>query len=197
MRNPTFRTVTDQGSLPLSSNPLETMVQAALPFAEATPLSAEIDGPASEHLASLSPRLRQFLDYWQAKRPAGGGVPRRREISPLEIPDLLPYLVIVECCAGPQGRNRYIWRLAGTAIRDRLGVELTGKQLTEVFPAPAAQAMAQRFDAIRDSGEAHYLRQYSRKPDRNFLPFHRLKAPLSSDGARIDMLLGCLCWDLD
>jgi len=72
--------------------------------------------------------LGSTFDYWEAKRGARA-MPRRCDIDPTEIPLLLPNLQITELLAG--GRIRY--RLAGTAIVNAYGAELTGKYFDEVF----------------------------------------------------------------
>ena len=56
-------------------------------------------------------RLTAVFDYWRGKS-TGLRLPRRRDIDPVDIPKLLPILMVVEVL--PSGRYRY--RLIGTEM---------------------------------------------------------------------------------
>jgi len=60
------------------------------------------------------PAQRQMYDYWRGKR-AARRMPSRRDIDPVDIPRLLPNILISEIVAGPAG-VRYRYRLAGTTV---------------------------------------------------------------------------------
>src|SRR4051794_28258795 len=77
------------------------------------------------------PRLRETLVYWQAKA-AGKAMPSRADIDPVEIPRLLPDLMLVDVL--PKGRYRY--RLIGTENAEAHGMNATGRYLDEVLPGP-------------------------------------------------------------
>lgn len=71
-----------------------------------------------------------LYDYWHARRRAGE-IPDRADIDPLEIPrHILPYLMLVELVDGPS-KARY--RLIGTAIVERVGVDQTGMFVHETI----------------------------------------------------------------
>lgn len=78
----------------------------------------------------LSAPVAGLLHYWISKC-VRGRYPRRADIAPGEIRDLLPYLYIVERLAGPQ--SDYLFRLVGTEIVKVEG-ECTGQRLSELFP---------------------------------------------------------------
>src|SRR5208282_3181748 len=73
------------------------------------------------------PILGPAHEYWRSKCGASN-MPRRRDIDPTEISHLLPHIQISEIVGA---RIRY--RLAGTAIVEAYGEELTGKYFDEVF----------------------------------------------------------------
>jgi hypothetical protein len=75
------------------------------------------------------PILGPAFQYWQEKCGARA-MPRRRDIDPGEIPRLLPNVQITELV---DGGRRIRYRLAGTAIVEAYGAELTGKYFDEVF----------------------------------------------------------------
>ncbi len=72
------------------------------------------------------PRHRQFYDYWNGKR-AGRSMPRRRDIDPIDIPQLLLNIMIAEVVG-----SRFRFRLIGSAIVEAFGTNSTGKFLDEI-----------------------------------------------------------------
>jgi hypothetical protein len=76
--------------------------------------------------AVKSERIRSTHDYWQSKRN-DGGLPLRAWIDPLDIPRLLPYLMLIEVI---EGHLRY--RLAGTQVVANAGFDFTGRYLDEL-----------------------------------------------------------------
>ena len=92
----------------------------------------EITAPVADTPTAITDaRLQDALDYWRLKS-AGKPMPRRSDIDPLDIPKLLPHVMVVE--ALPSGRYRY--RLIGTENADAQGVYATGRYLDEVLPGP-------------------------------------------------------------
>lgn len=135
--------------------------------------------PQSEH-------LRGILAYWQAKkgdRPA----PLRADIDPAEIKPLLPYLGIVDVERNPL---RFRYRLVGTEITHGYGRELTGCYLDEADLDDHATDIVQEYARAAESGEPSCsILEYTRRDGRH-VRYERLVLPLSSDGSRIDMLIG-------
>jgi hypothetical protein len=74
-------------------------------------------------------RLSAVFDYWIGKS-ADRKIPRRRDIDPVDIPKLLPILMIVDVLPS----HRYRYRLVGTENADAFGVNATGRYLDEVLP---------------------------------------------------------------
>lgn len=73
-----------------------------------------------------SPSVRAFERYWSVK--GHGAIPRRSAIDPLEIPNLLPLLVIADLESAPF-RVRY--RLVGTRVVESHGTDYTNRYLDE------------------------------------------------------------------
>ncbi|MFC3229735.1 PAS domain-containing protein [Marinibaculum pumilum] len=139
------------------------------------------------------PRLGELLAYWRRKR-GERELPSRSDIRPADLLRHLPNLVLIDVQAEPL-RLRY--RLLGTAIvqamqRDNTGAwydELYGPDLLEEIYAGFRWILAHRAP-LRTYGRAFY-------PDRRFYRYEILNLPLSSDGARVDMVLGELLFTLD
>lgn len=106
-------------------------VWAIRPFAASPPLSGDgLLSATDEAIRAqlIVPEQRELFDYWRGK--AGNGTyPTRADIQPAELKRLLPSLSIIELVEGDAPRLRV--RLAGTRLRDYLGVEITGHYLDE------------------------------------------------------------------
>lgn len=72
----------------------------------------------------------RLLDYWDRLR-GDRLMPQRSGLDPAELKAILPYLTILEVRA----RDTLIYRLAGTAIRDMVGTELTNRNLLDFTPS--------------------------------------------------------------
>jgi len=129
--------------------------------------------------------LRWLHDYWQDLLK-GREMPSRTDIDPVDIPPtLLPHLLLTEVT--DDARLRY--RLVGTAYRNTLGVEITGRYVDEIFR----------------NAYGHYLIELGQEVVRRRRPIYtelvlppvgdgterfiqRLSLPLSTDGTNVDML---------
>ena len=136
-----------------------------------------------------SPAVREFSSYWKGK--SGGGVaPRRSAIDPLEIPHLLPYLVIVALERAPF-RVRY--RLVGTRVVELHGADFTNRYLDECGFL-IEQDLLESYRRVAAEGIPVYLYFEWMRED---WPYDRGRVgasesgffPLSSDGATIDMAI--------
>lgn len=75
-----------------------------------------------------SPRIHRLHEYWQ-RQCKDGKLPRRADIAPEQIRDLLPNIMIVEVEHNPL---RFRYRLVGTRVVEYNGVEFTGRYLGEI-----------------------------------------------------------------
>jgi hypothetical protein len=67
-----------------------------------------------------SARIRRIFDYWRGKA-AGGQIPRRAAIDPIDLADVLSCLLIVEVVG-----DRFRYRLVGTEVAANAGGDFTG-----------------------------------------------------------------------
>lgn len=75
-----------------------------------------------------SPRIHRLYGYWQ-HQCMSGKLPRRADIAPDQIRDLLPNIIIVDVERNPM---RFRYRLVGTRVVEYNGVEFTGRYLGEI-----------------------------------------------------------------
>lgn len=92
----------------------------------------------------VSPVVHTALDYWRSKC-SGERLPSRRDIDPVEIPRLLPHILLSEIWQEPF-LVRY--RLAGTALSELYGFDYTGSYLSR--------------EREGDEGYAYYIEIYRR-----------------------------------
>ncbi len=136
----------------------------------------------------IHPILRQLYEYWLAKRP-DGKLPGRQHMDPLDIPDLLPYIYLLDV-VGEGTEVRYRLRLVGTKNVDLFGRDLTGQWLDENYSSTEYDKLAgPLYQAIADRAPK-YQRSKVKIPNREFISFERLMCPLAADGETVDMLFG-------
>jgi len=132
------------------------------------------------------PRLQEAYDYWERKASLRG-LPSRLDIDPVEIPRLLPHLMLVDVL--PPSQYRY--RLIGTEIAAAQGMNATGKYVHEMLKDDGYRAyVLDLYDSVvRDRRaiytESVFLSMRDGATERNT---KRLMLPLSSDGERVNMV---------
>ena len=131
----------------------------------------------------VSKRVRRFDAYWRAK--AGNHeLPRRSDIDPAEIRDLLPFLIIADVEQDPF-RVRY--RLCGTMIQE-LDTELAGRYLDEL-PNLTPEELSGISDAYRHAVETrrpHFSwMEFMSRPTGNPVIVHGGVWPLLGDKGMI------------
>lgn len=129
------------------------------------------------------PALRQLYAYWDDKR-AGRPYPAREDIDPLELKFILGNLLLLDVEYSPALRFRY--RLFGSEIAHRQGLDMTGKYADE-HPWPEFAARARTvYTGVLDTGSPSVIRRHELIGDRIF-DHQSLVLPLGHD--RIDMIL--------
>lgn len=133
------------------------------------------------------PRLRELYTYWR-RLAAPRGLPRRKDLDPVDIPRLLPHVMLVE--AHPDGRYRY--RLIGTENVREHGFDATGQYLDEVLPGPEYRAhVLSLYDRCVRERRALYSESLFLSPV-GYQAQRHLKVlfmPLSEDGKTVNMVL--------
>jgi hypothetical protein len=135
--------------------------------------------------------LRELWAYWDSIR-GEKAMPSRADFDPLDIPRLLPNLILFDV---EPGTRRLKARLVGTQVVATYGIDYTGRYLDEI------DFGAHRDDILRDyyrclDTAAPCLTQSSFWSDRGLTySMQRLILPLSDDGRTVNKLLACLAFD--
>ncbi len=131
-------------------------------------------------------RIRAAYDYWIAKRGARP-LPSRRDLDPVDIPKLLPHVMLV--AVEPDGRYRY--RLIGTANVAEHGLDATGRYLDAVLPGPEYRThVLGLYDACFASRRPLYSESlfYAAAGFRPLRHLRVLFMPLSATGGAVDQV---------
>jgi hypothetical protein len=138
-----------------------------------------------QSLDNSSPLLVELHRYWSARRGAAFA-PARRDIDPIDIPRLLPHLMLVDIV---DGGARFRYRLAGTEIEQRVGCRMTGRHLDEITEGQYGTYIHGLYRELLATRSPLYSEttygQFRNSP----FTAQRLMLPLSSDGETIDMVL--------
>lgn len=138
------------------------------------------------------PLLRQFLSYYLDLRQ-GQPVPRRQQLSPLDIPQLLGNVFLYEFDRATQD---FQIRLAGSLVAEKVDTIKAGSRLSDVFPPVAVPVVLQRYRRIcvermvmHNIGQVFHLLGGAGLGERIAMPL------LGDDGAR-DFLIGATVYPL-
>jgi hypothetical protein len=142
--------------------------------------------------AATDQRLRDFFAYWRSKAPPGA-LPGRQHIDPLDIPRLLQRIAMFDVHRGGDRSAtalRFRFRLMGTGVVQLMGEDYTGRWVDETMAADVYAKLHAAFSQVC-AGQAHYWERLLPFPNRDFVGHRRLALPLASDGATVDMIIGC------
>lgn len=153
-----------------------------------TVTTALADWPVAVH-----PGLIAFLDYWNDKR-GGRTYPTRAEILPFEIPQLLPYVMLMDACPN-EAEARF--RLAGESVNRFYGFNVRGLTWGEVRAriladggTPSVGSVNRQYGRVASGGVGAYRQGVSIRRTTSHLFYARILLPLSDDGLHVDAMIG-------
>ena len=135
----------------------------------------------------LDDRLRQAYEYWRRKAGARP-LPSRADIDPVEIPRLLPHIMLVDV----MGAALYRYRLIGTEIAAAMGVNATGRLFHEMLLDDGYRAyVPDLYDTVVRERRALYTENVFLSPHHGVTERNtkRVMLPLSADGEIVNMVL--------
>ena len=132
-----------------------------------------------------APRLKEAFAHWESLR-RGRAMPSRRDLDPVDIPRLLPYLMLVDVEPEPLD---FRYRLIGTEARSILARDYTGLRFSalpgkgrgSIVWDNCEQVVVTRSPVSRSApyvGPETYLRDCE-----------NLLLPLSEDGCEVNMIV--------
>ena len=149
----------------------------------------EID-PSSEEPSLLS----GVREYWTAQR-GGRDMPGRRDINPAELKPHLPYVLLVDVF---DGGADFRYRLVGSRLHPYFSGNPTGRSMREVL-APFGHDTVERTIAVYTDVVKRRAPMRIRGPgalfSQNAKQFDALLAPLSDNGADVNMIFGTFLFE--
>ena len=128
----------------------------------------------------------ELFAYWAGLRRRGA-LPARHDLDPCRMKRLLPTVSLTEVLREPLD---YRLRLAGTWLWGVYGGEITGKRLTDVYNAAAADYWRRELDQVVDERRpraGHHSMAWRGAAHMTLL---WLRLPLASNGRDVDVILG-------
>jgi hypothetical protein len=123
--------------------------------------------------------------YWLSKRP-GRGIPLRRDIDPLEIPQLLKHLVILDVLREPLD---FRYRLIGDYVQAHFRAGLKGQSFREVEGKGPGSTLWDGVRKVVETGIPRYGRASYAGPEPDIDTVNDLLLPLSEDGRTVSQIL--------
>lgn len=127
-------------------------------------------------------KVRAIYDYWKSVHPKTG-LPGRRHIEPVDIPELLPNIWLIDVRRNPY---RFRFRLLGTTVVGYAGEDNTGRWFDERWPSYDPSV----YIDVVETGEPSWSRGESKmRPEKNYYEMERVRLPLAADGKTVDIIL--------
>ncbi len=139
------------------------------------------------------PPLIRLYDYWMSKS-ADGKIPSRSQIDPLDVPDLLPSIFLVDVFWDGQ-QPEFRFRLVGSKIAEIVGCDPTGQHFDDFYDSDNIERMKALYRHIAERGEPFINNSQAPFAGKDFVKLARLLLPLSEDGVQVDMILGSLYFE--
>tara|TARA_B100000676_G_scaffold303893_1_gene355130 strand:- start:61 stop:600 length:540 start_codon:yes stop_codon:yes gene_type:complete len=127
--------------------------------------------------------VRVFADYWMTRSEEDSPMPRS-EFSPADIPQVIPWLMILERF----GDSDYGYRLCGTGCVDLFGIDYTNCELGDHLPEESAETRRREFEEVWREAKPVYSHTRVPIPGREFLRIFRGVFPVSTREDQLDQV---------
>jgi hypothetical protein len=133
-----------------------------------------------------SPILRGGYEYWLGKK-GDRPFPSRGDFDPMvEITQLARNLMLLDVSHHPLD---FRYRLIGTAVREHLGSDWTGRRWSEIEFQRAPNPIWLHHQWVVDNRAPRFLRPNYIGPHRTFMFLESAVLPLGDDPDRVEMLM--------
>jgi len=141
---------------------------------------------ARSDINALDPIYGDLFDFLASKAPTGQ-LPGRRHFDPLDVPQYLGYLNLVEVHRNE--RLRFRFRLHGTMQTEAAGRDVTGLYVEDAVIPEFVERINGNMTMVVETGRPVYDRFQMPHPNRGFIDSERVYYPLATDGSTVDMIL--------
>jgi hypothetical protein len=137
-----------------------------------------------------TPSLKRLYQDWDRKR-GQREFPARADFDPLDLKYILGNLSLVDVLQDPL---RFRYRIHATNVAERIGDELTGKEVLALPHADHRNLALEHFMQVIEQRVPSVHLRHHEQVDQRVWNYEVLVLPLSSDGKTIDMLMSALTW---
>jgi hypothetical protein len=129
--------------------------------------------------------LQRLYRDWDSRR-GGREFPSRADFDVLDFKYVIGQLALLDVSYDPL---RFRFRLHGTGISQRVGYEMTGKELDDLPPPLIRSSMRRHYSEVVGRRVPIVEARERQIRDDSIVDSEALALPLSSDGKTIDMLM--------
>ena len=148
------------------------------------------DDTAEGRLDIRAEKLRRLHRDWDLRR-GGRKFPARADFNPWDLKYIVGNLSLIDVLRDPL---RFVFRLHATGNAERIGVDLTGKEVAMMPTAKLAARVRAHYELVVATGAPVAQHRDGRFDERDW-DYEVLVLPLSNDGAAINMLMSALVWN--
>jgi hypothetical protein len=169
-------------------------LQTNVPRAEAADNSRRWHGVTATGTVpqDCHPKIRRLFEYWRSIHPAAG-LPGRQHFDPLDVPLLLPSILLADVAGRAGAEPEFTFRLMGTQLEVFFGGNFTGRPFVSAFiKARQSQTYIDMCRILEDRQPRWRRGLASFVQNREHITTERLFLPLARDGATVDIILGMI-----
>ncbi|WP_353561940.1 PAS domain-containing protein [Pyruvatibacter sp. HU-CL02332] len=133
---------------------------------------------------------REILAHWDSLR-GGSASPRRSSFSPMDLPRHLPHMIMLE----PQLPARADIRIFGTELAHRLGYDLTGQNMVELYKSERNSLVLEFLSLVVEKQVVTVTYTTWTTPAGHKFMTENIWLPLTSEEGKVSRILGSL-WEL-
>ena len=158
--------------------------QASVDGSFLSPLQSREDFPQG-----CNARVVSIYDYWVARR-AGRSMPRRTDVDPIDLPEHLPGLLLIDV-EGENARGQGIYRYRVVGTREVLNRQFdpTGRLVEDGFFAKSKDDAIRSYDSVRYHRAAIFEKLSFRSKDGIPINEDSVMLPLSENGTDVSQIL--------
>lgn len=137
------------------------------------------------------PALAFVRDYWNARR-GGRAMPSRADIRPADMKKHLGWIVMLDVL---NGGDDFRYRTLGTRITEHFGSDPTGRTIKDFYSGFGAGVRDVALEVMRQAVEERapvLTTGVGGTVGYPFIKFGTIYAPLSDDGAHVNILMGAM-----
>jgi hypothetical protein len=129
--------------------------------------------------------VRAIVDYWQGKRE-GDKLPHRDRLDPVEIPRLLPHIMLKEVRRDPWD---FRYRVVGTVVREHSRSNWTGRLMSEIDGQGEGSKVFSVVKWVTEEGKAAIFRPPYVGPHKEFKYCEAAVLPWTNSAGVIDRIM--------